>query len=319
MNKSEEDLSKSKKIQGLVTILEKGKKPKHLLHTIYLVEEGLSKGKELKEVCQSVDLSSKEYRRWKKQNKNLDLHVSVGLTHLEKEKILEKRNQFKRLPGISRALEDAEKLGVDPEKIVDLCMEAYFSEGRLDRLQVENDLNRLKKAEKLFKKTANFLRGEAGKPWKLTEWTKFRIKDELIVLGNIQPALEDIANKITSFSESVKFPGGKPHLWEDVTTVFDGSASNKPNHYLDFNPNRAHNLILKLATLFRGRNSYSNRPQDPLAWVLVSGTMNANSKKKVNMDLETYSKLRRSIEKKNGVRFKKYFKRDENISFEQPD
>src|SRR6185369_2479906 len=119
---------------------------KHLLLSIQEVEEGLSRGKTLDVICREIGISPSDYHHWKKNNKRVKLHVSIGNYSLPKEIILEKRNWFKNDPDVSVTLSKASKLGVDPEKIIDLCIKAYYSKGKLERYQIEGDLGRLRRA-----------------------------------------------------------------------------------------------------------------------------------------------------------------------------
>lgn len=214
---------------------------------------------------------------------------------------LERRNWFKAQEDVSKALNESKTLGIDPDIVLDLCFLSYYSKDSsgFERYEIKRDLLNLRKAAKILRSASGVLKTDPAGSFRLTSWTTYRLEDELLKLKCVQNQLQQIETGIEMFCKSVKFPKHRPYHWEDINRAVDLSSPN-PRQYLQFESLRAQRLILRLAALFRSALK-SKSPQDRLTLVFVTKIMNFRTKTNVHIDLEGFSKMRRTLEKRKGA------------------
>lgn len=288
------------------------------LYAIFKVEASLFKGRNLDVVCKEAGITTRDYQQFKEKHKNFATTYSIGDSLPEGKIHLKRRKWFQNQEDISKALKKAQKLGVSSKYILDLCFLTYYSTdpNGFERHQIEADIKQLKDAAKTLNKASKIFKTDSNGIWRPTDWTAFRLEKELNDLKCVQIQLEQIATGFESYLQSTKLPKRRPYHWEDINRAVDLSSPN-PRQYLQFESIRAQKIILRLAALFRSAPK-SKGPQDRLSLVFVTKIMNFGTKTNVHLDLESFSKMRRTLEKRKGAllppkwieNFKKPFKRN---------
>jgi len=241
--------------------------------------------------------------------KYFDSLTIAGLNFISEKELFKTKISLKKIPVFSKALINAKTMGVNPQHILNLCLNAFYSKGRLVKDQVKKDLKYLTNASSSLKETSKVLTRpletrkktkpekisniESDDPdWQLTKWTTKVLNNDLKHLRKLQDEMKTVATSIDSFINENRFPKNRPSLWNDIKTVYDPYRDSR---YILQDSLRVQRFIFTLALLFRIQ-SKNKTPLDRLALIFVTTTLNKCDRTKVEIDLDTFVKMRRNTE-----------------------